>query len=212
MGFTAEPASGKEIVDAGDAVISDEEPLGYHPKMGGYPDLHYHLLAGKRMIKLYHKSDAGIQYWETWDHNGVHTVHWGKLGERGQSKELKRFFFRSPMKEVQAQIEEKKAAGYQEIPAEEHHVLLVEYVVQGMGTTADLDKRHRLEERMSETLGWTGLGHCDGGSIGSGTMEVCCYVVDFDTSAKVIEADLRGTEFADYTRVYRGGAHNGQAD
>ena len=53
---------------------------------------------------------------------------------------------------------------------------------------------------MDETLGWTGLGHCDGGSIGSDTMEVCCLVVDFDTAAKAIEADLRGTEFADYTR------------
>jgi hypothetical protein len=160
-------------------------------------------LAGKRMIKLYHKSDAGIQYWETWDHNGVHTVHWGKLGERGESKELKRSFFRSPMKDVQAQTQQKLAEGYQEIPVEKHHVLLVEYVVQGMGTTADLGKRHRLEERMDETLGWTALGHCDGGSTGSGTMEVCCLVVDFDTAAKVIEADLRGTEFADYTRIYR---------
>ena len=33
---------------------------------------------------------------------------------------------------------------------------------------------------LNEGLGWTGLGCCDGGSIGSGTMEACCYVVDFE--------------------------------
>jgi hypothetical protein len=71
-----------------------------------------------------------------------------------------------------------------------------------MGCGEDVEKRHRLQERMDETLGWTGLGHCDGGSIGSGTMEVCCYVVDFEIAKKVIENDLKGTEFEDYTRIY----------
>ncbi|WP_244951636.1 hypothetical protein [Pseudoalteromonas luteoviolacea] len=55
---------------------------------------------------------------------------------------------------------------------------------------------------MNETLGWTGLGHCDGGSIGSGTMEVCNYVVDFKVAKTVIENDLKGTEFENYTRIY----------
>ena len=63
---------------------------------------------------------------------------------------------------------------------------------------------------MDETLGWTGLGYCDGGSIGSGTMEVCCLVVDFDTAAKLIEADIQETEFADYTRIYPEDASSGQ--
>ena len=71
-----------------------------------------------------------------------------------------------------------------------------------MGDVEDLEKRHRLEDRMNETLGWTGLRMCDGGSIGSGTMEVCCYVVDFDMAKKVIEEDLKGTEFSDYIRIY----------
>lgn len=70
-----------------------------------------------------------------------------------------------------------------------------------MGTATDLDKRRALEDRMNETLGWTGLGHCDGGSIGLGTMEVCCCVVDFDIARCVIEEDLKGTEFADYSRI-----------
>jgi hypothetical protein len=71
-----------------------------------------------------------------------------------------------------------------------------------MGTPADLEKRHKLEDRLNETLGWTGIGHCDGGSIGSGTMEACCLVVDFEAAKRVIEADLPGTEFADFSRIY----------
>lgn len=66
----------------------------------------------------------------------------------------------------------------------------------------DLDKRHRFEDRMSETLGWAGLGMCDGGSIGSGSMEVCNFVVDYEIAKAVIEKDIEGTEFGDYSRIY----------
>lgn len=80
---------------------------------------------------------------------------------------------------------------------------MIEYQIDGMGSEGDLSKRHQVEDRMNETLGWTGLGACDGGSIGSGTMEVCNFVVDFDVAKKVVEEDLAGTEFANYTRIYR---------
>jgi hypothetical protein len=33
-------------------------------------------------------------------------------------------------------------------------------------------------------------------------MEVCCFVVDFDTAKEVIKKQLEGTEFANYTRIY----------
>lgn len=32
-------------------------------------------------------------------------------------------------------------------------------------------------------------------------MEVCCYVVDFEIAKRVIENDLKDTEFADYSRI-----------
>lgn len=46
------------------------------------------------------------------------------------------------------------------------------------------------------------MGMCDGGSIGSGSMEVCSYVVDFEVAKILIENDLAGTEFANYTRIF----------
>ena len=154
------------------------------------------------MIKLYKKSDAGSHYWETWENNGVHTIHWGTLGERGQSKEIKDAFLKPAAKVVRSEMNKMIDQGYEEIPVEDQVILLIEYPVDGMGNTNDLDKRHALESRMDETLGWTGLGNCDGGSIGSGTMEVCCFVVDFEIAKKVIQEDLKETEFADYSRIY----------
>lgn len=55
---------------------------------------------------------------------------------------------------------------------------------------------------MNETLGWTGLGFCDGGSIGSGTMEVCNFVVDFEIAKAIIEKGIKGSEFENFTRIY----------
>jgi hypothetical protein len=60
--------------------------------------------------------------------------------------------------------------------------LLIEYAVEkSFGNAVELEQRHALESRMDQTLGWTGLGACDGGSSGSATMEACCYVVDFES-------------------------------
>jgi hypothetical protein len=154
------------------------------------------------MLKLYKLSSQPKRYWETWEHKGVHTVHWGELGTKGESKEVKKSLFSSPTKLIQQEVDRHIAEGFAPLDAEAHVTLMIEYAVDGMGVAGDLEKRHRLEERMNETLGWTGLGHCDGGSIGSGTMEVCCFVADFEIAREAITRDLAGTEFADYKRIY----------
>ena len=104
----------------------------------------------------------------------------------------------SENEEVNKQIEN----GFDEIEDDDLFTLLIEFNVDDMGTPEDVEKRTRLQKEMDEVLGWTGLGHCDGGSIGSGTMEVCCFVVDFDIAKKVIETKLKHTEFSDYTRIF----------
>lgn len=55
---------------------------------------------------------------------------------------------------------------------------------------------------MNDTLGWTGLGQCDGGSMGSGTMEVCRLVADVAIAKRVIEEDFKKTKVAGYSRIY----------
>jgi hypothetical protein len=155
------------------------------------------------MVKLYQNDGEVINYWETWDKDektGV--IHWGIIGQRGHNEEVKSSLFSNISKQIQKIIDQKIREGYAQIDVDEHHTLLIEYQVDGMGTAEDVEKRTKLQDKMDDILGWTGLGHCDGGSVGSGTMEVCCIVIDFDIAKSVIEESLKGTEFGNYIRIY----------
>ncbi len=154
------------------------------------------------MQKLYKRIDGVLHYHEAWAARGKIVEHWGVAGERGEMTTHKRAKGSDEDAAIEEVLKGAIESGY--VPVEEigEFTLLIEYVVDGFGTKKDLKKRHALEVRMNETLGWTGLGHCDGGSIGSGTMEVCCYVADFEIAKCVIEADLAGTEFANFSRIY----------
>ena len=156
------------------------------------------------MLKLYQISDTGLHYWETWEAiEGEHTVHWGEIGTPGETKTIKSSWLKKAEKVIQKEIDELVKNGFAPILPEDHVILLIEFKIDGMGSSKVLSKRHALEERMNETLGWTGLGACDGGSIGSGSMEVCRFVVDFAIAKKVIEDSLSGSQFADYSRIFR---------
>ena len=154
------------------------------------------------MNKLYKRVDGVLHYHEAWVAGTKLIEHWGVAGERGQTVVHKLPKKADAQSAVAGILAKAAAEGY--VPVDEigEAVLLIEYAVDGFGTPADLKKRHALEERMNETLGWTGLGNCDGGSTGSGTMEVCCFVADFEVAKRVIEADVAGTEFGDFARIY----------
>ncbi len=155
------------------------------------------------MLKLYRRNAGRIDaYHEAWVHGSKITEHWGPLGERGESREHRRNKKLSEDENLKHVLKRPIVAGYEPFDTDDHAVLLIEFSINEMGSTEDLGKRHALEERMNETLGWAGLGHCDGGSIGSGTMEVCCLVVDFEIAKRVIKDELKGTKFADYSRIY----------
>lgn len=153
------------------------------------------------MIKLYKTIDGVLHYHEAWAHDSMIIEHWGIVGEPGETTEHERDDTTDEDKSLTAVLDAPLQDGFEEIDEDDMPVAMIEYAVEGFGTTDDLDKRHELENRMNETLGWTGLGHCDGGSIGSGTMEIFCPVVDFNIAQKVIEEDLADTGFADYTRI-----------
>jgi len=152
------------------------------------------------MLKLYKEIEAKLHYWETWESGkdkGV--IHKGIVGDRGKDKDIKADYRNFIDKEIERLVKE----GYDEIPLEEHDTLLVEFKVEGKGTKADMERRAKLEELIDHALGWTGQGHCEGGTEGEGSMEVICKVVDFDIAAAYIKAGLDGSEFKDYSRVYK---------
>lgn len=156
------------------------------------------------MLKLYKQIDGRLHYWETWENdNKTAIIHWGPVGERGAHKEVKSGFISSFTKAVEKEIAARLAEGYAEIDDEDHAFLEIEFKVEGFGTEDDLDKRHELENHLDQLLGWTGLGAVNGGSIGSGTMEVGCAVVDYEIAKSVIEQDLKDGPYADYHRIFR---------
>jgi hypothetical protein len=155
------------------------------------------------MDKLYKREAGTMRYQEAWVDAGELHHHWGIVGQRGEHTTRPLRLLERKSAAVAAVLAPALAQGYAPVPDDAQAALIIEYVVDGFGSRADLDKRHALEERMDELLGWTGLGHCDGGSSGSDTMEVCCYVVDYDIARDVICRDLAETEYADYSRIYR---------
>lgn len=156
------------------------------------------------MLKLYKSVSDKLHYWEAWTEEGNNVVveHWGLVGTRGEFTNHplpKKYREATLLKSILAKAFE---ADYKPIDDDDLETLVIEYKVDGFGTAEDLKKRHDLEARLNETLGWTGVGHVDGGSIGSGSMELACYVVDFSIAKQVIETDLKSTEFSDFSRIY----------
>jgi hypothetical protein len=151
------------------------------------------------MFKLYRKEGRDLRYHEAWLADGEVMEHWGRCGERGETR-------RHPVANdgqavaVLARLRaEATARGFRPMAQSRHRLLIVERAIDGFGSPDDLDRRHRLEEFLNETLGWTGLGHCDGGTIGSGSMEAACLVADGPAALAVIQAALAPSPFSDFT-------------
>jgi hypothetical protein len=123
------------------------------------------------------------------------------LGELGSTRDHALTEADDPNEAVEAVLASARASGFVELDDDDLCSLRIEYRIQGLGSAADLKKRVALEDRMNEVLGWVGLGQCESGNTAYGTMEVCCQVVDFELARSVIEADLIGSIFADYSRI-----------
>lgn len=154
------------------------------------------------MIKLYKGTKGGVLYHEAWSADLTITEHWGMVGEIGRTRDHELTEADDPNDAIEAVLAPARALGFSELGEDQLRLLLIEYRIAGMGSHADLRKRHALEDRMNELLGWLGLGQCEGGNIGYGTMEVCCLVVDFPLARGLIEANLADSPFADYTRIF----------
>jgi hypothetical protein len=151
------------------------------------------------VVKLYRTDGGAPSYWEAWEDVGKLIVHQGALGEDGDVEEIKAT--KSARERVRGLENEKRMAGYRPISEEEHAVLRIVYRYDGTGPLSDPGKRQELEDSLDHTLGWTGLGHCDGLDFGEGILVAACLVVDSGIARRVIEADLEGTAFEGYAEI-----------
>lgn len=157
------------------------------------------------MFRLYKRDERGriTHYHEVWvePQNRRMIVHCGALGEEGEAEPFRIMLLRPLDRQVEDLLRPAREAGYAELERSEECVLLVEYTADGFGDLDDMDKRHALEERLNEVLGWTGLGRCEDSRASGDTMEAACFVVDFDLASTVITEALAGSEFTGFTRI-----------
>ena len=159
--------------------------------------------AGPTSFKLYQRMDGRLCYHEAWPAEGCVMEHRGVCGERGETRDHPAPDAKAQMGILKTLKAEARALGFRPIAPSRHHGLLVEVALDGFGDAEDVERRHALQDFLDEVTGWLGLGHCDGGSTGSGSMEAFCLVVDFPLAKAAIEAALVGSPFADFT-VRRG--------
>jgi hypothetical protein len=81
--------------------------------------------------------------------------------------------------------------------------LVIEYKIPRNKDSAYLEKRHALEDWLDGLLRKNKLGECDGGAIGSGTMEVFCDVKDYAKARALVAKAIKSTPFADFERMYK---------
>lgn len=143
------------------------------------------------MIKLYKRDGESLSYWEAWADGRTVVTHWGKVGDKGRTHQIRLQKGGSAEAIIAAESQKPLAAGFQEIPIEDHAKVVVQYQTVGWGSTADLDWRHQVEDVLNECLGWTGNGHCDGGDIGSGTINAFSFVLDPTAAVTTIVAALK---------------------
>ena len=171
-------------------------PDGYDPEAPKPPP---------SIVKLYKRVGEEMHYREAWiepEHHIV-TQHEGICGTRGSTKRTGGGTQLGARALFDRFIATAKSDGFRRISECRMQWLIVEYAVHGMGTSANLKRRHSIERLVDSELGWHGLGHCDGGSIGSGTMEIACLVVDFDKAKATLERTLAVSEFPDTLRIFR---------
>lgn len=76
-----------------------------------------------------------------------------------------------------------------------HYSLIVQYRVDGWGSPADLKKRHRLSDLLGDCLEETENGYCDGGDIGSGSINIFLEeVIDPQRACDTIVAALQESD------------------
>jgi predicted DNA-binding WGR domain protein len=155
----------------------------------------WHHYARAVMTKLYSDEGSGApRYHEAWVDGSTVVEHWGVIGERGDSRDHPVPDGSDPAEVLAAVLADARARGFEELDEDSLTFVEVQYDLDTWGSGADHDTRIRVEDFLNEELGWTGLGHLDGGSIGSGTMEVCVAVVDVPIATRVITAALDGTD------------------
>ncbi|MFE0508054.1 WGR domain-containing protein [Peribacillus butanolivorans] len=153
------------------------------------------------MIKLIKKDDNKLLYWEVWEDKKTLTIHYGSVGDTGETEEMKISLFKKAEKVMETLAEEKLNEGYEHLDEDELTELVVQHSYEENQMQEALERRHMVEDLMNECLGWTGNGFSDGGDIGSGTANVFNYVIDVEEALKAIIEELSNNNLLENVKI-----------
>jgi hypothetical protein len=154
------------------------------------------------LFKLYKKAGKDLLYREGWFSGDRVFEHWGTCGERGSVREHGALGLHDAARILNRLKSSARQEGFKSRSKSQMTTLVVEYPIERFGTSTDLKTRHMIEDRLNELVGWLGLGHLDGGSTGSGSMDVFLIVVDFEVAKTAIELAAKGTDLDGFSRIY----------
>ena len=139
------------------------------------------------MTPLYKSIKGRLHYWEAWKRNTKIWAHSGWLGHWGRVDKLPMNPGETEKRAIARYTKELAVAkGYAPLEAELKQ-LVVQYAIEVENT----DFREEIYGILNNNLGWTGNGSCDGGDIGSGTVNLFCDVVDPALAVKSVVIELK---------------------
>lgn len=142
------------------------------------------------MLKLYKREEDKTLYWEAWDEEAEIVIHFGELGQVGETNTIPLPEFEPPDSAIQREAQLAREAGFNEIEHEDLFEMIVRYPLKHDGNVEDLEVAYRLEEILNDTLGWTGLGYCDMHEVTGLHIDVYNYVVNPRVAITPLTADL----------------------
>ena len=158
------------------------------------------------MFRLFKRDDTGkiAAYHEVWVELKPRRIveHWGMVGTRGDTDAHRIKLLRSLEKQIDDLLDPARALGFAEIEPSDYGTLVVEYPLSDAWRRDDELKIREAEDALTEVLGWTGLGSCEGETITETAVQFICRVLDPDLAKTRIAEQMTDTEFADYSRIY----------
>jgi hypothetical protein len=141
-------------------------------------------------LKVYRTINGVTEYWESWTASGEAFIRSGRVGEPLETRKFS-LKERGQASLILKEVEKVEAAGFKPREMEEYVQIVIHYRLERWGSVQDHERRVAIEDRMTDCLTRTGLGFCDGGDIGSGTINIFCEVVDAAIAEPIIVNDLR---------------------
>lgn len=156
-----------------------------------------------RLVRLYKSIDGVRHYREMWFDGAQTTEHEGVVGEIGKIKETPVTAEADGFRALKEFEQSARKDGFRPVSLSKQVRLIVEYASESLPDDWDVLAVEKLHNVLDQILGWTGLGYCDGGSSGSGTAELCCFVVDFKLGKEILERELPKAGWTQPFRIYR---------